>query len=218
MDQLRGIVIFGDIVNSRNEPAGATAWLRTLTAQLNAHYADVRLAPWDFTQGDELQGLLRPGADPLDAVLRGGLAPAGRPMRWAIVAGAIEAGEGSATQRTGPAFVSAREAVEALRIRREGLHIETGDPESDALLVNLAPVLAEMISGLTDRQREVARLAILEERRQADIAAMLNVTRATISVTFRRAGMQSLTRMIRAVRTILATGMVEAERLSLRGG
>ena len=50
-----------------------------------------------LTQGDELQLLLAPGADPFRAVLRAGLHPDALPMRWAIVAGGIDPGSGPAT-------------------------------------------------------------------------------------------------------------------------
>ncbi|MEA2605253.1 MAG: hypothetical protein QOI00_10, partial [Chloroflexota bacterium] len=52
-------MLFGDVIRSRREPTAATAWLRTLTSDLEGAYADnERLAPFEFTQGDELQGLL----------------------------------------------------------------------------------------------------------------------------------------------------------------
>jgi len=53
----RGIVLFGDVVESRDDPEAASAWLRTLRALLEGIYAPPdRLAPFGFTQGDELQG------------------------------------------------------------------------------------------------------------------------------------------------------------------
>jgi len=88
----RGIVLIGDVIRSRRAPAAAGAWLRRLTAELDEAYGERRLAPFAFTQGDELQGLIRTDADPLQAVLLAGLHASGMPMRWAVAAGPIAAG------------------------------------------------------------------------------------------------------------------------------
>src|SRR5438105_258472 len=56
----KAIVLFGDVVGSRRAPAAASAWLRNLCRQLESLYSADRMAPFAFTQGDELQGLLKP--------------------------------------------------------------------------------------------------------------------------------------------------------------
>ena len=163
-----GIVIFGDVVRSRRDAAGSTAWLRTLAAELDtAVPAANRLAEFEFTQGDELQGLLAPGIDPFGAILRAGLHPERRPMRWVVVAGDVDPGNGPATQRTGPAFLRARERLVEAAARRDGLVVESGDPAADALLDDVAPLLAELLDDLTDRQRVVARLILVEGLRRS---------------------------------------------------
>ncbi len=206
MEAQTGIVVFGDVVASRRDPAGSTAWLRALVAELDAAYAGARLAPFDFTQGDELQGLLRPAADPLLAVLRAALHPQARPMRWAVVIGVVEGGSGPATQRAGPAFLAARQALGRARLQRVGFVAETGEPRADRLLADLAPLLAEHLDGLTVRQREVARLALLDGLRQAEIADRLGIARATVTVIAARARLRSLGRLTTALRTLLAEG------------
>ena len=83
---MNAIVLFGDVVDSRRDSPAATAWLRTLADELAGAYPPAaRLADFEFTQGDELQGLLVPGADPLVAVVRAWLHPDGLPMRWIAV-------------------------------------------------------------------------------------------------------------------------------------
>ena len=62
-------------------------------------------------------------------------------MRWAIVAGTIEPGAGPATERTGPAFLAARELLDTARASREGLLVRVGEERADALLAGLAPLL-----------------------------------------------------------------------------
>ena len=151
------LVLFGDVIRSRREPLAATAWLRTLTADLTRVYADgERLAPFEFTQGDELQGLLPTTADPTRAILRASLHPEAMPMRWVVVAGEIDPGHGPATQRSGPAFIAARERLAGAAARRERLAVVSGDPPTDELLGALGPLLGELLADLTDRQREIA--------------------------------------------------------------
>jgi len=169
---------------------------------LNDAYGDQRLAPFGFTQGDEIQGLLVADADPLGAVLRAALDSGARPIRMVCVNGRVDAGEGPATQRTGEAFVAARELISEARATRERLMIRTGRPEADELLAGMAPALADLLEGLTPRQRAVARLALIDGLRQSEAAERLGVRRATISVSFSRARVQTLGRLAAAVRKV----------------
>jgi SatD family (SatD) len=201
-----GLVLFGDVVASRRDSAGATAWLRDLVAELDVAYADDRLAPFGFTQGDELQGLLTPHSDPLKAVLHAALGPGGRRMRWVIVRGETDpdttAGKAPATERSGPAFVTARTTIEVARTGHERLVILTGRTDIDTLLADLAPALVDMLDGLTERQRAVARLALIEDLRQSEVADRLKVRRATISVSFSRARVRPLQRLVAGMRRV----------------
>jgi hypothetical protein len=203
-----GLVLFGDVVESRRDSAGSTAWLRDLVAELDAAYADQRLASFGFTQGDELEGLLLPGADPLIAVLRAGLTPGGRRMRWVAVRGEVDAdataGKAPATERTGAAFVKARAAMDAARSSHERLVIVTGEAGVDLLLSNIAPALMDLLDGLTERQRTVARLALIDDLRQSEVADRLKIRRATVSVAFSRARVRSLQRFAAGMRLVYA--------------
>lgn len=204
-----GVVIFGDVVRSRRRATGTAEWLEAASAELDRAYGESALARFEFTQGDELQGLLRPDADPLLAILSCSLRPAAEAprMRWAIVAGEVMPGRGPATRRTGPAFVTARETIELARRQRDTLLMLTGDPHADGLLAGTAPVLGSLLERLTDRQREVARLNLLDGLRQSEIAGRLGVARATVSVAFTRADVGSLARLLGAVRRLWAEGL-----------
>jgi hypothetical protein len=198
------LVLFGDVIRSRRDAAGATEWLRTLAADLNGVYRDgERLAPFEFTQGDELQGLLARDADPLIAILRGTLHPQARPMRWVVVAGEVDPGQGPATQRSGPAFVAARERLGRANGRRERVGIVSGDAPTDDLLEGLAPVLGELLADLTSRQREIAWLILVEGLRRSEAAERLSVSRATISVAADRAHVRSIGDLARVLRILL---------------
>jgi DNA-binding CsgD family transcriptional regulator len=210
-----GVVLFGDVVHSRSAAQASTAWLERLRTELDDRYTDERLAEFEFTQGDEIQGLLAPTADPFAAVLHATLqrhaGPAAVPrMRWVIVAGRVDPGHGPATRRTGDAFVMARQVFGAVRARHDGLCCRTGDARADELLDGTAPVLASIIEAMTDRQREVARLALVEGLRQSEIADRLGIARATVSVSWARGGVPNLERLVRAIRAIWREGVEHA--------
>jgi DNA-binding CsgD family transcriptional regulator len=198
----QGLVLFGDVVGSRRDPSAAADWLRHLVEELDEVYAEQRLAPFGFTQGDELQGLLDGDADPLVAVLHAALGPAARPIRWVCVKGGVDPGEGPATQRTGQAFLVARTTIEEARSGRERLVVLTGRTEVDDLLAGMTPALVDLLEDLTPRQRAVARLALIEGLRQSEVAERLGVRRATISVSFGRARVQSVQRLVAAIRKV----------------
>jgi DNA-binding CsgD family transcriptional regulator len=203
---VEALVIFGDVVGSRRAPTATSGWLRRLCMELEVVYGADRLAPFAFTQGDELQGLLRPTADPLRGVLYASLHELARPMRWAVVRGVVARGEGPATERGGDAFLKARALIDVARRQRDGLLMISGGEPADTLLADLAPVLAELLKGLSLRQRTLARLAVLEGLRQAEVADRLDVSRATVSVTFGRAGIRSIERLASAIRLVFAQG------------
>jgi DNA-binding CsgD family transcriptional regulator len=205
------VVLFGDVIRSRRDSVAATTWLRTLTADLADAYpqSDV-LAPFEFTQGDELQGMLVASADPTRAILRAALHPDRVPMRWVVVAGEVDQGRGPATQRTGPAFISARERLAVSATRRELLAVVSGDAATDPVLDVLAPLLGELLADLTKRQREIAWPILIEGLRRSEAAERLRVSRATISVAADRAHLRSIGELARLVHTLLARATMTA--------
>ena len=210
---MTAFVLFGDVVRSRTDASAGTAWLRELIGELERVYPPaVREAAFAFTQGDELQGLLSVDADPLAAVLCATLHERGLPMRWVIVAGEIEPGRGPATERTGPAFLTARRLLERARARRDGLAVHVGHPRSDDLLAELAPLLADLLADLTERQRAIARLMLVDRLRQSEVAERLEVSRATISVMAERARIRRIDGLLDVVRRIVADGVAVAAK------
>ena len=133
-------------------------------------------------------------------------------MRWVAVAGDVDPGRGPATQRTGGAFLRARELIEEAAARRDGLLLSSGDPATDGLLGDVAPLLTELLGDLTDRQRVIGRLLLVEGLRRSEVAERLNVSRATISVAADRAHLRSLGRLAGALHTMFANGMDAASR------
>lgn len=197
------VVLFGDVIRSRRDAPAATAWLRVLAHDLDAACSDDLLAPFEFTQGDEIQGLLAATGDPLRVVLRAALHSEALPMRWVVVAGDVDPGHGPATQRSGPAFIAARERLVLAAARRERLAIVSGRPATDDLLDGLAPLLGELLADLTDRQREIAWPILVEGLRRSEAAERLGVSRATISVAADRAHLRGIGELARVARILL---------------
>jgi len=213
------VVIFGDVIDSRREPVASSAWLRELSGLLERGYEpSERVAPFGFTQGDELQALLDTEADPFRAVLIGSLHESSMPMRWAIAAGPVIAGRGPTTERSGEAFLRARTSLEEAKARRDLMLASTGEPGADRLLDCLVPVLGEMLRSLTPRQRRVAWLMLVEGMRQTEVADHLRVARATVSVAHARGGIRSIERLVTAIRTIFRAGVLaEADEAAVAG-
>jgi DNA-binding CsgD family transcriptional regulator len=206
-----GICIFGDVVGSRDRASASTAWLEWLRDHLETTILD-RLASFEFTQGDEIQGLLAIDSDPLtpvlDAILRPHGGPGGIPrMRWVIAAGSIDPGTGPATRRTGPAFLTARRLLNEAHSDGDGLRCATGDPATDDLLHAIAPVVASLIDRMTDRQREVLHLQAIGGMRQEAIADRLHISQPAVSGILARAGARDVARLTAAVRTLLEDGI-----------
>jgi RNA polymerase sigma factor (sigma-70 family) len=204
MEEIPALVVVGSAADARRDRIGTAEWLRELAGELDEAFVSSRLASFGVAQGDELWGLLAPDADPLPAVLRAALGPRARRMRWVAIRGHVDPGEGSAAERGGRAVNAAREAMKEARCRQERLILRTGSAETDVLLSELTPVLADLLEGLTTRQREVARLALVEGLRQSAVAERLGVRRATISVSFGRARVGSMARLLSAIRRVSA--------------
>ena len=73
---------------------------------------------------------------------------------------------------------------------------------ADELLAGTAPVLAAIIAGMTDRQREIAHLSLIDGLRQSDIAERLRIARPTVSIAAARGDLRNLGRLAEAVRSI----------------
>lgn len=204
-----GIVLFGDVVGSRRDAEGSAEWLRALCGLLDGAYPRKELkAGFGFTQGDELQGLLAATADPFRAILIGALHEQARPMRWVVTVGHVAPGSGPATERTGDAFVLARETLAIAKTRRDRLLVRTGEPGADRLLDGLAPVLGEMLAELTASQRRIAWLVLVEDLRQAEAAERLGIARATVSVAHGRGHVRSIGRLVEALRALFVASIL----------
>ena len=133
-------------------------------------------------------------AQALDRVIASRLDRAGGAVRWGIGVGRDGA---SAAARAALAMETARE-------RGGWLGFATGDPWRDALLADLVPSLAALLDDLTPRQSQIAARVLVDGARQAEVAAALGVSRATVSVAVARGRLPAIAGARRAIASILA--------------
>jgi DNA-directed RNA polymerase specialized sigma24 family protein len=95
--------------------------------------------------------------------------------------------------------------------------VSSADPDVDSLLADIAPVLATLLADLTDRQRAIGRLIVVDGLRQSDAAARLRISRPTVSVAVGRAHIREISRLAAAVRTLFARGSQAAARTEVHG-
>ncbi len=88
------------------------------------------------------------------------------------------------------------------------LSARSGDAQTDTLVDALAPGLVALLERLTDRQREVARLLLVDGVRRAQIAETLGVSRPTVSVMVDRARIVELRPLAAALDQLFAAGVV----------
>ena len=190
-----------DVVASRRQPERTAAFLDRLPAILATAAGSGLVRPFAPVRGDEVEGLLAPGSDPFRPIVAAALEPDGLALRWAVVAG---------ERSTAPILAAAE--IPLLKARGERLVVITGDPRTDALLVDLVPLLDALAGDMTSRQRDIARRILVEGRRQAAVAAELGVSRATISVAVGRGRLRDLERAMHGLHGLSLCGIAAAER------
>jgi len=185
-----------DVVGSRRAPERTAAFLDRLPSVLAAVVGPGLVRPFVAIRGDEVEGLIAPDTDPFRPIVAAALEPEGQPLRWAVVAG---------DRSTAPARAAAE--IARLKARSEQLVVITGDTLADRLLLDLVPVVGALVDDMTPHQREIARRILVEGRRQAEVAAELRVSRATISVAVGRGRLRDLERAMRGLHGLLLAGM-----------
>jgi DNA-directed RNA polymerase specialized sigma24 family protein len=136
-------------------------------------------------------------------ILLAGLQPGLPALRWSI-ATAHPAAQDPSRKALVRAAVA---ALDAGTRRRDPIAVDSGDARTDALLADLAPGFAALLAGLTDRQREAGRLLLMDGLRRSEVAAVLGISRPTVSVMVDRARLLEIERLARGLDAILTTGM-----------
>lgn len=90
--------------------------------------------------------------------------------------------------------------------RGDRITIRSGDGRRDRILAGLAPSLSALLGRLTDRQRDVARLLLVDRRRRSEIATILGISRPTVSVMVDRAHLPEIERLVETLDMLIAEG------------
>ncbi len=130
----------------------------------------------------------------LDRVIASRLGRARVAVRWGIGVGRDDAS----------AAANAALAMHTARERAGWLGFATGDPWRDALLADLVPSLAALLDDLTPRQAQIAARVLVDGARQAEVAAALGVSRATVSVAVARGRLPAIAGVRRAIASLVA--------------
>ncbi len=130
----------------------------------------------------------------LDRIIASRLDRAGSAVRWGIGVGRDDAS----------AAAHAALAMRTARDRGSWLELATGDPWRDALLADVVPSLAALLDDLTPRQAQIAARVLVGGARQAEVAAALGVSRATVSVAVARGRLPAIAGTRRAIASLLA--------------
>ena len=218
MEETPTLILLGEVAGTRQDGSGSTAWLRSLASELDEAYGSERLGHFDLSESGILAGRLTGTADPLVAVLHGALGPGSRPIRWICVRSCPDGHDGKFDVAGLPGSAAAFDALKAARAAHEMLVLRTGRSDIDRLLADMTPALTGMLGDLTARQRGVARMALLEGLRQSEVAQRLGVRRATISVSFARARIQSLAALVSAVRRVFSSAGSAAVEVAPKAG
>ena len=156
---------------------------------------------FERTAGDEFQGVLAAAEDVVDVVL-----DLVRSGGWSIGvgAGAIQSPLPSSTRAAaGPAFLSARRAVDAAKTRSTRLAVRGAVPADAGDAQAVLTALAVVIQRRSDQAWEAISL-VGAGRTQADAAAELGITRQAVGQRL-AAGLWDLERDLRPTATRLLT-------------
>ncbi len=202
------IALVGDVVGSKEvaDRADLQERLRIGLDEVNDRFKEVIAAQFVLTVGDEFQGLLN-SPDEL-AMILGRLRTHAFPakLRFGLGLGKLSTPlRAQALGMDGPCFHRARAAVERAVVRGTSMEVEA-DSQKGAFDI-YALLRAHMQSGWTERQRQVADLA-MAGLEGVEIAERLSVTPSAISQHLRAAGAKPLGEATRV--------WIEAIRLALR--
>jgi hypothetical protein len=167
--------------------------------ELNA--AVVAMLAFERTAGDEFQGLLEQPEKVVDVVLQ-----LVRDGGWSIGIGAGPVQKPlpkSVRAATGPAFLSARRAVDAAKQRSSRLAVRGAVPADAADAQAVLSALAVVVDRRSDQAWEAIAL-VAEGRTQADAATALGISRQAVGQRL-SAGLWDLERELRPTAVRLLT-------------
>lgn len=157
------VVVIGDMVRSRRLPRARRAriqgQLEKLFLQINRNHKKSVVTPFQFTAGDEFQGVLKTAFDlfPVIHRIRDTTSPVS--VRFGIGIGSITTAISKQPQAMdGPAFHRARDALERAQEFIGQICLSSGKREEDEVVNAWLDVLSFIRSTWSERRREIIRL------------------------------------------------------------
>ena len=187
-------VITADIRGSRQvgDRTGLQQTLNRVLERANERFADVLLAPFRITLGDEWQGLLQDVAPAFAVVrfFRKELYPFA--ARYGVGEGQLDTElTQNVTEMDGPVFHRSREALSQAKEEDLWLVFRTRDGATDALLTGMARLAEALMRRWSEKQRE--RFFLLEKLgSQKAVAEELGIGLSAVNQSLRSAGVPNL--------------------------
>lgn len=200
------IAVIADVVESRRlEKRGAAQQsLQKLLAFLNEMHAESILSPFSLSRGDEIQALLVRADIVPDVLWEVAFRFPHAAIRFGFGLGELSTPLSAVPMQTdGPAWWSARTAVDNAAATRRNGGVWMGFGSDDRVLTAFSTLLAHIRSRLTQRQRSVLELL----RAGADMvqaADQLRITKQTVSSIVAAAGWRAYQEGEDALRSVLS--------------
>jgi hypothetical protein len=207
------VVLLADVVGSRRVSSFVARRDKVLGDASRRHRQDgLTLTAYAVTAWDEFQAL----ADDLARVptLIWDLRLRFHPLRlrvavgWGAIRTMPRPGRKVNREGSGPAFESARRAMEEIRTQkgikqRVATRVASGDREFDLVINTVYRLHDALFERITERQWEVI-LTQEQKRKQGETAAALGVDKSTVSRTLARAGYWELKESVAVLQGLLA--------------
>lgn len=202
------MVLIGDIVRSRRlqqeERARVQTQLKKILAQINRDYGEGTCARFQFTGGDEFQGVLRSVGSAFEVIqrVRDQVLPV--PVRFGVGIGEISTPLSDQPQAMdGPAFHRAREALERSQEFLAHACLNSGQRERDEEVNAWFDALSFIRSGWSGRAHEIIRL-YERFKRLEPVAKKLNISVQAVSKHLRVTGYKAYFRGVQVLMKRLA--------------
>ncbi len=210
------IAIIGDIVSSKKIPNRSDVQnsLKTVLSDINQVYNNDVASTFMVTLGDEFQGLLLKGSHTIDIIdlIKRRMYPT--KIRFGIGVGQIttDIDPGSPIGADGPAYYSARKAINEIKIAerkymesRPDILIDISEYPSISELINTIFALNTAVtSRWTERQREIITAYLNCGGTQSDAAISLNIHQSNVQKALSHANFYTYQRAVRNISRILS--------------
>lgn len=182
-------IITGDIINSR--AVNPNKWMTALKASLNTIGSEPKA--WEIYRGDSFQLRIEPEHAILIAIrLKSAVRQfKGADVRMAIGIGEVDYEQEKITESNGTAFIRSGECFDALR--KEKLAIKSSNDHFDKTINTMLALASLTMNNWTPAASKIISVCLEHpDKKQIDLAKMLNKPQSNISVSLKRSGFEEI--------------------------